>query len=80
MNQAQGVRADVVARMRGNEHPSIAPFETFATGDRQIMICAGNDRQFTALCRVLGDRHWSRTIGSGPTPIGSPTDRRWSPL
>ena len=56
VNQAQAyVGADVVAHMRANEHPSIAPFETFATGDRQIMICAGNDRQFTALCRVLGD-------------------------
>ncbi len=55
-NQAQAhVGAGVVPHMRGNEHPSIAPFETFATADRQIMICAGNDRQFAALCTVIGD-------------------------
>ncbi|MFN8124912.1 MAG: CoA transferase [Candidatus Nanopelagicales bacterium] len=55
VNQTTGyVAAGVVPTMRGNEHPSIAPFETFPTADRPIMICAGNDRQFAALCRVLG--------------------------
>lgn len=56
VNQAQAhIGAGVVPHMRGNEHPSIAPFETFATADRQIMICAGNDRQFAALCSVIDE-------------------------
>jgi crotonobetainyl-CoA:carnitine CoA-transferase CaiB-like acyl-CoA transferase len=38
----------------GNRHPSIAPFETYATADRPLVIAAGNDRQFHSLCTVLG--------------------------
>lgn len=54
-NQAQGhVSAGVVPQMLGNQHPSIAPFETFRAADRTVMVCAGNDRQFQALCRTLG--------------------------
>ena len=32
-----------VPRPIGNRHPSIIPFETFATADGTIMIAAGND-------------------------------------
>lgn len=39
----------------GNAHPSIAPYETFNTGDGVIAIAVGNDRQFAALCQQLGD-------------------------
>jgi CoA:oxalate CoA-transferase len=38
----------------GNQHPSIAPFEPFATADRPLVIAAGNDTLFARLCRVLG--------------------------
>lgn len=38
----------------GNAHPSIAPYEPFDTADRPIVVAVGNDRQFAALCRVLG--------------------------
>ena len=37
----------------GSRHPSITPFETFRTGDGQIVIAAGNDRLFARLCEVL---------------------------
>ncbi|MGO2068220.1 CaiB/BaiF CoA transferase family protein [Glutamicibacter arilaitensis] len=41
------------ARM-GNAHPSIAPYETFAVQDGVVAIAVGNDRQFAALARELG--------------------------
>jgi crotonobetainyl-CoA:carnitine CoA-transferase CaiB-like acyl-CoA transferase len=41
----------------GNAHPNIAPYQTFATSDGDIIIACGNDRQFNALCGVLGLDH-----------------------
>jgi CoA:oxalate CoA-transferase len=38
----------------GNRHPSIAPFESYATADRPVIIAAGNDLLFARLCRALG--------------------------
>jgi CoA:oxalate CoA-transferase len=38
----------------GNRHPSIAPFETYATADRPLVIAAGNDAIFRRLCGALG--------------------------
>ena len=43
-----------VPRPIGNRHPSIIPFETFATADGTIMIAAGNDTLWRKLCAVLG--------------------------
>jgi CoA:oxalate CoA-transferase len=37
----------------GNRHPSIIPFETFATADGTIMIAAGNDALWRKLCAAL---------------------------
>jgi CoA:oxalate CoA-transferase len=38
----------------GNAHFAIAPFDTFACGDREITVCAANDVLFAALARALG--------------------------
>ena len=38
----------------GARHPSITPFEAFATGDGHIVIAAGNDALFESLCRAIG--------------------------
>ncbi|MGH3744746.1 MAG: CaiB/BaiF CoA transferase family protein [Mycobacteriales bacterium] len=38
----------------GNAHFAIAPFDTFACADRQIVICAANDGLFAKLCAELG--------------------------
>jgi CoA:oxalate CoA-transferase len=38
----------------GNRHPSIAPFEVYATADRPLVIAAGNDAIFRRLCAALG--------------------------
>jgi crotonobetainyl-CoA:carnitine CoA-transferase CaiB-like acyl-CoA transferase len=38
----------------GNAHPSVYPYQTMPTKDRDIIIAAANDRQFRSLCEVLG--------------------------
>lgn len=43
-----------VARGMGVAHPSICPYELFPAADRLLVITAGNDRQFRALCGCLG--------------------------
>jgi crotonobetainyl-CoA:carnitine CoA-transferase CaiB-like acyl-CoA transferase len=43
----------VVAGRMGNAHPSIAPYELFATASGELVVAVGNDRQFEALCDVL---------------------------
>jgi crotonobetainyl-CoA:carnitine CoA-transferase CaiB-like acyl-CoA transferase len=46
--------AGVVPTRMGNAHPSLFPYETMPTADREMIITAGNDRQFRSLCDVLG--------------------------
>ncbi len=46
--------AGVVPNRMGNAHPSLFPYETMPTADRDMIITAGNDRQFRSLCEVLG--------------------------
>jgi crotonobetainyl-CoA:carnitine CoA-transferase CaiB-like acyl-CoA transferase len=46
--------AGVVPFRMGNAHPSVYPYEVLPTKDRDVIITAANDRQFRALCEVLG--------------------------
>ncbi len=46
--------AGVVPHRMGNAHPSVYPYQTMPTADRDVIIAAANDRQFRALCSVLG--------------------------
>jgi crotonobetainyl-CoA:carnitine CoA-transferase CaiB-like acyl-CoA transferase len=48
------VNAGVRGKRRGNRHPSIVPYETYATADREIAIAVGNERLFVRLRDVLG--------------------------
>jgi formyl-CoA transferase len=38
----------------GNQHPSIAPYETLRCADERLAVCCGNDGQFRRLVDVLG--------------------------
>lgn len=38
----------------GARHPTITPFEAFATSDGSIIIAAGNDSLFVKMCEALG--------------------------
>jgi crotonobetainyl-CoA:carnitine CoA-transferase CaiB-like acyl-CoA transferase len=46
--------AGVVPRRLGNRHPSISPYEVYATAAGELVLAVGNDRQFAALCEELG--------------------------
>ena len=48
------VAGGVVPFRMGNSHPSLFPYEPLPTGDRDMIITAGNDVQFRKLCEVLG--------------------------
>jgi crotonobetainyl-CoA:carnitine CoA-transferase CaiB-like acyl-CoA transferase len=55
VNQASAYTiAGVVPERLGNRHPSISPYEVYATGDGELVLAVGNDRQFAALCEELG--------------------------
>lgn len=49
--------AGVVPFRMGNAHPSLFPYEALPTKDRDLIITAGNDKQFRSLCQVLGIEH-----------------------
>ena len=38
----------------GNSHPSLFPYDALPTADGELIVTAGNDRQFRRLCEVLG--------------------------
>jgi CoA:oxalate CoA-transferase len=56
----------------GNRHPSIAPFEPYATADRPLIIAAGNDTLFARLCRALN----CPELGADPRFISNPSRTR----
>ena len=46
--------AGVVPGREGSAFPQIAPYQVFPTADGELMIVAGNNKLFAALCGVLG--------------------------
>jgi crotonobetainyl-CoA:carnitine CoA-transferase CaiB-like acyl-CoA transferase len=56
INQAQN--AFVSGRSpgrRGNAHPNIVPYETFATADVPIVVAVGSERQWPRFCETIGE-------------------------
>ena len=54
-NQAVGyLTTGKPPRRYGNEHPSIVPYQTFATADGHIIVAAGNDGQWQRYCTAIG--------------------------
>jgi crotonobetainyl-CoA:carnitine CoA-transferase CaiB-like acyl-CoA transferase len=47
------------AQRYGNAHPNIVPYETFEAQDGMFILAVGNDRQFSALCNLLGKPDWA---------------------
>lgn len=41
-------------RRLGNAHPNIVPYQVFPASDGHLIVACGNDRQFKALCGLLG--------------------------
>ncbi|RZJ14816.1 MAG: CoA transferase, partial [Acidovorax sp.] len=58
-NQASGFLATGKAPERmGNSHPSLAPYQDFATADGNMLLAIGNDGQFQRFCTAAGQPHW----------------------
>ncbi|WP_205837194.1 CaiB/BaiF CoA-transferase family protein [Neorhizobium sp. T25_13] len=54
-NQAMNYLAGgPVPRRMGNTHPNIVPYQVFPARDGHLIVACGNDRQFAALCGMLG--------------------------
>lgn len=54
-NQAMNwLAGGVLPKRLGNAHPNIVPYQVFPASDGHLIIACGNDRQFAALCDVLG--------------------------
>ena len=43
----------------GNAHGTVVPYQTFATADGHLMLAVGNDSQFAALAKAVGEPSWS---------------------
>jgi crotonobetainyl-CoA:carnitine CoA-transferase CaiB-like acyl-CoA transferase len=55
VNQAQNALVTgAQPRRRGNAHPNIVPYETFATADGEIAIGVGSERQWAKLGPAIG--------------------------
>jgi len=54
LNQGSGwLLAGALPGRRGNRHPSIAPYDTYAAADRPFALAVGNDRLWRRLCSAL---------------------------
>jgi len=54
-NQAQNYFVTGVSPgRRGNAHPNIVPYETFATADGWIAVAVGSERQWPRFCQAIG--------------------------
>ena len=53
-HSAAVVAAGVTPTRMGNSHPSLFPYDALPTADGEMIITAGNDRQFRRLCEALG--------------------------
>jgi crotonobetainyl-CoA:carnitine CoA-transferase CaiB-like acyl-CoA transferase len=61
-NQATNwLMGGVVPQRMGTQHPNIAPYgDLFACAEgAQVVLAIGTERQFTALCEVLGHPEWA---------------------
>jgi crotonobetainyl-CoA:carnitine CoA-transferase CaiB-like acyl-CoA transferase len=55
VNQAQNAFVTGASPVRrGNAHPNIVPYETFATADAEVAVAIGSDRQWPRFCRAMG--------------------------
>ena len=59
VNQTSGyVAAGNVPHRMGNEHPSLYPYQPMPTGEGDLIIACGNDRQFAMLANGVGRPEW----------------------
>ena len=67
--QVMGYLAEgAVPSRQGTGFPLIVPYQVFATSDGELMIAAGNDRLFAALCETVGAPELARDPRFGTNP------------
>jgi crotonobetainyl-CoA:carnitine CoA-transferase CaiB-like acyl-CoA transferase len=55
VNQAQNAFITGASPVRrGNAHPNIVPYETFATADGDVAVAIGSERQWPRFCKAIG--------------------------
>jgi len=45
---------------QGNSHPSLVPYQDFATADGALLLAIGNDGQFARFCAIAGQPQWAK--------------------
>lgn len=59
-NQAAGfLNTGKVPQRQGNSHPSLAPYQDFATKDGSMLLAIGNDGQFSRFSHAVGKPEWA---------------------
>jgi crotonobetainyl-CoA:carnitine CoA-transferase CaiB-like acyl-CoA transferase len=59
-NQAAGfLNTGRVPLRQGNSHPSLAPYQDFATQDGAMLLAIGNEGQFSRFCAAAGHPEWA---------------------
>jgi crotonobetainyl-CoA:carnitine CoA-transferase CaiB-like acyl-CoA transferase len=59
-NQAAGfLNTGRVPQRQGNSHPSLAPYQDFATLDGAMLLAIGNEGQFSRFCAAAGHPEWA---------------------
>jgi crotonobetainyl-CoA:carnitine CoA-transferase CaiB-like acyl-CoA transferase len=62
-NQAAGfLNTGQVPLRQGNSHPSLVPYQDFATADGAMLLAIGNDGQFARFCAVAGHAEWAQDV------------------
>ena len=73
VNQAHNAFATGVApTRRGNAHPNIVPYETFATADGEIALAVGSERQWLRFCAALASV--APITPTTPAALAAPTE------
>ncbi|CAN5679840.1 CaiB/BaiF CoA-transferase family protein [soil metagenome] len=59
-NQASAfLNTGVAPQRQGNSHPSLAPYQDFATQDGSMLLAIGNNGQFARFCEAAGHPEWA---------------------
>lgn len=59
-NQASAfLNTGVAPKRQGNSHPSLAPYQDFATQDGSMLLAIGNNGQFARFCEAAGHAEWA---------------------
>jgi CoA:oxalate CoA-transferase len=54
---------------KGNQHPTIVPYETFKARDRYFNLAVGNDRLWVQFCDLLGRQDLKQTFPTNPIRV-----------